>query len=77
MLLLWDDVREQFMDDRRPFKEPVLELYSPLVEYRAKSDMFHLIHLSVREFIGGLEYKSSISERAAQFLISRVMHISI
>ena len=67
--LSWDDLREGFFDSQRPFKDSVLDLCSPLVEYRAENDTFHVVHFSVREFLCNSYDVPSLSAVASQFLI--------
>ncbi|KAH8758170.1 hypothetical protein F5882DRAFT_453880 [Hyaloscypha sp. PMI_1271] len=72
MALSWDNVKEQFVEDQRPFKDVVLELCVPLVEYRANKDTFHVTHFSVRGFLYDVDRSLSLSAVATQFLIKEV-----
>ena len=67
--LSWDDIREAFLESQRPFKDAVLDLCSPLVEYQAEKDTFHAVHFSVREYLCNSDEFSSLSAMATQFLI--------
>ncbi|KAJ8059585.1 hypothetical protein OCU04_011240 [Sclerotinia nivalis] len=68
--LSWDETNEEFMEDQRPFKDAVLDLCAPLIEYRPGKDTFHPAHLSVREFLCKPNGFDSMSAKATQFLMT-------
>ncbi|ESZ90972.1 hypothetical protein SBOR_8635 [Sclerotinia borealis F-4128] len=68
--LSWDDIKEEFLEDQRPFKDAVLDLCAPLIEYRPEKDTFHPVHLSVREFLWKSHGFDSMSAKATQFLMT-------
>ncbi|PQE26725.1 Tetratricopeptide repeat-containing protein [Rutstroemia sp. NJR-2017a BVV2] len=68
--LSWDATQNDFVGELRPFKDAVIDLCAPLIEYRPEKDSFHPIHLSVREFLARTHDFSSMSAKATQFLIT-------
>ncbi|KAM0184844.1 hypothetical protein ACHAPC_005560 [Botrytis cinerea] len=68
--LTWDETKEVFMEDQRPFKDAVLDLCAPLIEYRPEKDTFHAVHTSVREFLWKSHGFDSMSAKATQFLMT-------
>ncbi|CAD6445346.1 a9bb4458-a7ff-4557-b5c9-8001b7ffca93, partial [Sclerotinia trifoliorum] len=68
--LSWDEINEEFMEDQLPFKDVVLDLCAPLIEYRPEKDTFHPVHLSVREFLYTPNSFNSMSAKATQFLMT-------
>lgn len=68
--LSWDEKEGVFLEDQRPFKDAVLELCAPLIEYRPGQDTFHPIHLSVREFLLRPHGFDSMSAKVSQFLMT-------
>ncbi|KAI9642687.1 hypothetical protein NHQ30_008418 [Ciborinia camelliae] len=68
--LSWDDNKKEFLEDQRPFKDAVIDLGAPLIEYRAEKDTFHPVHLSVREFLWKSHDFDSMSAKATQFLMT-------
>lgn len=71
--LSWNSERKCFLEDQRPFKDSVLELCSPLVEYRADRDSFHLAHFSVREFLCRNPAETELSKAQAWFSIDETI----
>jgi tetratricopeptide (TPR) repeat protein len=67
--LSWDDIKEEFVEDKRPFKDVVLDLCIPLVEYRPSKDTFHVTHFSVKEYLCNSNESRSLSAAATQLLI--------
>ncbi|KAF7896510.1 hypothetical protein EAF00_006524 [Botryotinia globosa] len=68
--LSWDETREVFIEDQRPFKDAVLDICAPLIEYRAERETFHPVHASVREFLWKSHGFDSMSAKATQFLMT-------
>ncbi|KAB8300867.1 hypothetical protein EYC80_002795 [Monilinia laxa] len=68
--LSWDESKEEFLEDQRPFKDAVLDLCAPLIEYRTEKDTFHPVHLSVRDFLLKPQGFESMSAKATQFLMT-------
>ncbi|KAA8571421.1 hypothetical protein EYC84_001424 [Monilinia fructicola] len=68
--LSWDESKEEFAEDQRPFKDAVLDLCAPLIEYRPEKDTFHAVHLSVREFLLKTHGFESMSAKTTQFLMT-------
>ncbi|QSZ32069.1 hypothetical protein DSL72_001638 [Monilinia vaccinii-corymbosi] len=68
--LSWDEEKEAFVEDQRPFKDAVLDMCAPLIEYRPEKDTFHPVHLSVREFLWKSHGFESMSAKATQFLMT-------
>ncbi|KAF7908101.1 uncharacterized protein EAF01_003856 [Botrytis porri] len=68
--LSWDETKEIFIEDQRPFKDAVLDICAPLIEYRPEKDTFHPVHTSVREFLRKSQGFESMSAKATQFLMT-------
>ncbi|RAL65478.1 hypothetical protein DID88_001044 [Monilinia fructigena] len=68
--LSWDESKEGFLENQRPFKDAVLDLCAPLIEYRPEKDTFHPVHLSVREFLLKSQGFESMSAKATKFLMT-------
>ncbi|KAF7932838.1 uncharacterized protein EAE98_004137 [Botrytis deweyae] len=68
--LSWDEIKEEFIEDQRPFKDAVLDLCAPLIEYRPEKDTFHPVHTSVRDFLWRSHSFDSMSAKATQFLMT-------
>lgn len=68
--LSWDSEKRVFIESRRPFKEVVLDLCSPLVEYRAENDTFNVIHYSVREFLSDDTQTAELAPTLQPFLLN-------
>ncbi|KAH8810832.1 hypothetical protein F5884DRAFT_875740 [Xylogone sp. PMI_703] len=65
--LSWNQQEKAFISRQRPYKDEVLRLCSPLIEYHADSDTFHVAHFSVKEFL--CNSTNMITPIHAQFLI--------
>ncbi|KAL8850871.1 MAG: hypothetical protein Q9221_004184 [Calogaya cf. arnoldii] len=50
-LLYWDIKQQDFRPTSAPFKDAILAILCPLVEYREEADTFRLIHLSLYEYL--------------------------
>jgi len=68
--LSWDDAKEMLDEDQRPFRDSVLDLCYPLIEYRPEKDTFHVVHFSVREFLCNFPRHASLSAASSRLLIS-------
>ncbi|KAL8685175.1 MAG: hypothetical protein Q9224_005930, partial [Gallowayella concinna] len=49
--LSWDTSQQVFRPTNAPFKEVILAILCPLIEYRAETDTFRLVHLSLYEYL--------------------------
>ncbi|KAL8834200.1 MAG: hypothetical protein Q9176_007628 [Flavoplaca citrina] len=49
--LSWDTNQQDFRPTSAPFKDAVLAILCPLVDYRIETDTFRLVHLSLYEYL--------------------------
>ncbi|KAL8730479.1 MAG: hypothetical protein Q9166_004043 [cf. Caloplaca sp. 2 TL-2023] len=49
--LSWDTQQQDFRRTRTPYKDSILTLCCPLIEYRMETDTFRLVHLSLNEYL--------------------------
>ncbi|RYP03342.1 hypothetical protein DL765_010533 [Monosporascus sp. GIB2] len=65
----WDPELGNFSGNRKPFKRVVLELCSPLIEYREAGCVFSVFHHSVKEFLYSRGIPSTVTTAGNQFLL--------
>ncbi|KAI4127284.1 MAG: hypothetical protein LQ338_003288 [Usnochroma carphineum] len=49
--LSWDTNQQDFRPTSAPFKDAILAILCPLIEYREETDTFRLVHLSLYEYL--------------------------
>lgn len=68
--LSWDPELQKCRKDKEPFRDTVLELCCPLVEYHESTDTFRLVHASVYEYLCESPRSNPLPEEVIPFLIS-------
>lgn len=69
--LSWDPNQEKFLKSKEPFKNTILELCCPLIEYQTESDTFRLVHFSVYEYLCEKPLRTSSKDDIAQFFVQK------
>ncbi|KAI4264655.1 MAG: hypothetical protein L6R42_000253 [Xanthoria sp. 1 TBL-2021] len=67
--LSWDAAHQEFRTGSAPFKDAVLAILCPLIDYREHTDTFRLVHLSLYEYMFDEEKKKHNSQDACHFSI--------
>ena len=57
--LSWDSARGMVCENLSPFRDAILELCCPLIEYQSDSATFHFAHYSVREYLVKCDNRAS------------------
>ncbi|KAL8841911.1 MAG: hypothetical protein Q9170_000691 [Blastenia crenularia] len=68
--LSWDADRQEFRPTSAPFKDTILDLCCPLIEYREETDNFRLVHLSLYEYLCNQIPNLHIPQDLAQFMVN-------
>lgn len=69
--LSWDPEVQKCRKDKEPFRDAVLELCCPLVEYDEPTDTFRLVHASVYEYLCETPRSSPLREEEVPFFIHK------
>ena len=69
--LSWDSELQKCRKDKEPFRDTVLELCCPLLEYHESTDTFRLVHASVYEYLCESARSNPLPEEVVPFLIPK------
>ena len=67
--LSWDAELQSFRKSTEPFKETILQLCCPLVEYQPETNTFQLIHLSFYEYLCRCPSPRLLAQDTAAFVV--------
>lgn len=68
--LSWDMDQQHFRPTSAPFKDTILALCCPLIEYRAETDTFRPVHLSLYEYLCNGDLRPQLPQDVAQFMVN-------